>query len=310
MKYYRLIKISLLVSVIATSLLVTACSATLPAASTMKPSPGAVQPQLVLKPSAGTPNMQIMVEGSGFPEQTRVRVGLSPRDASGSIIYIGEVDSDDKGHFTLVYVLPGNWPDGSPLDDPILTFSAATLDQQVKASADLQDLSSSANTLTARASMTSTPIQLQVTKDLSPHVTGEAGSQPPNNATTQTVSANQVLTGTSVPNVSANSPVVSDSIKTSVDFLYSLLRDPTGASSVTYLSQRLRADIENNWALPTGLGVQPGYNSFEVILLTKTDDTVSIQATLTYESGASLRNFILINEGDHWRIDQIVAGSR
>jgi hypothetical protein len=100
-----------------------------------------------------------------------------------------------------------------------------------------------------------------------------------------------------------------DPIKTSVDFLNSLLRDPSGASSLVYLSQRLRTDITNNWVLPTGLGVQPGYNSFIVVQIGKTDDSVLVQATMTYESGASVRNFTLIPEGGNWRIDRIVAGS-
>ncbi|HEY3342144.1 MAG TPA: hypothetical protein VGK81_09010 [Anaerolineae bacterium] len=310
MKHYGLMKITFWVSVIATGILITACNASAPATSTTSATAHAAEPQLVLKPSAGTSNTQVVVEGTGFPEQTRVRVGLSPQDASQIRIYIGEVDSNDKGQFTMVYILPGIWPDGSPMDDPVLTFSAATLDEQVKASADLQDLSSTVSTLTARAGVPATPVQLQVTKDPSPLATGAAGAPPIDNAATQTVSAEQTLTGTSTPNVNASSSVVSDSIQTSVDFLYSLLRDPTGTGSVTYLSQRLRADIENNWALPTGLGIQPGYNSFEVVLLSKTDTSVLIQATLTYESGASLRNFMLIKEGDHWRIDQIVAGSR
>ena len=192
------------------------------------------------------------------------------------------------------------------MDDSILTFSAATLDEQVKASADFRDLSSPASAMTAQASSPSTPVRLPVTQDPSILATEEI----PVNIATRTVSASPAFTGTSAPVVDASSPVISDSLKTSVDFLYSLLRDPTGTSSVPYLSQRLRADIENNWALPTGLGIQPGYNSFEVILLSKTEDNVMIQATLTYESGASLRNFTLIKENDHWRIDQIVAGSR
>ena len=310
MKHYGLIKLTFWVSIIATGILVTACGAGVPAASNTNASPTVTGPQLVLKPPAGMPNTQVVVEGNGFPGQTRVRVGLSPQDAPQLITYIGEVDSDEKGHFTLLYIMPDIWPDGSPMDDPILTFSASTLDEQVKVSADFQDLSSPASAMTAQASLPSTPVRLPVTQDPSMLATEEAGSPSPVNVATRTVSASPAFTGTSAPVVDASSPVISDSLKTSVDFLYSLLRDPTGTSSVTYLSQRLKADIENNWALPTGLGIQPGYNSFEVILLSKTDDNVMIQATLTYESGASLRNFTLIKEEDHWRIDQIVAGSR
>ncbi len=306
MKHYGLIELTFWVSIIATGILVTACGASGPTASSTNASPTVTGPQLVLKPSAGRPDTQIVVEGNGFPGQTRVRVGLSPQDAPQLITYIGEVDSDEKGHFTLQYIMPDIWPDGSPMDDPILIFSASTLDEQVKVSANFQDLSSPASVMTAQANSPSTPVRLPVTQDPSMLATEET----PINTATRTVSASPTFTGTSAPVVDASSPIISDSLKTSVDFLYSLLRDPTGASSVTYLSQRLQADIENNWALPTGLGIQPGYNSFEVILLDKTDDNVMIQATLTYESGASLRNFTLIKEEYHWRIDQIVAGSR
>ena len=113
MKHYGLIELTFWVSIIATGLLVTACGANVPAASSMNASPTATGPQLALKPTAGMPNTQVVVEGNGFPEQTRVRVGLSPQDSPNLITYIGEVDSDDKGHFTLLYIMPDIWPDGT-----------------------------------------------------------------------------------------------------------------------------------------------------------------------------------------------------
>jgi hypothetical protein len=311
MKHYGLLELNFWVSIIAMGMLVTACGAGgSPTASGLNASPTAAGPQLSLRPSEGMPNTQVIVEGSGFPEQVRVRIGLSPQDTPRHITYIGEVSSDDKGHFSILYVVPDIWPDGSPVDDAVLTFSAITLDEQVKANADFHDLSSLAPAMTARANQTSTPTHLATSSVPSASVTDMADAESPRNTATRSPNGNQPAMGTSAPFVDASSPIISDSIKTSVDFLYSFLHDPTGASSTIYLSQRLRADIENNWALPTGLGIQPGYNSFEVVLLSKNDESVMIQASLTYETGASLRNFTLIKEEDHWRIDQIVAGSR
>jgi hypothetical protein len=77
---------------------------------------------------------------------------------------------------------------------------------------------------------------------------------------------------------------------------------------VSYLSQRLRTEISENWVLPTGLGIQPGYNSFEVAMVSRDDNTTVLQATLTYESGASIRTLTMVKEGPNWRVDRVVAG--
>jgi hypothetical protein len=309
MKHYGLIDLTFWASVIVTGLLITSCGAGIQVTSGIDASPAAAKPQLSLNPSAGVPSTQIVVEGNGFPERMRVRIGLSPQDEPQHVTYIGEVDVSESGDFSLRYILPDIWPDGSPMDDDVLTFSAVTLEGQVQASADFQEISSSASALTALASLTSTPVRTpMVTVSSAPRV--EENDPDLNLDATRSYATDQALTGTSAPVVDASSPMISDSLKTSVDFLYSLLRDPSGTSSLTYLSQRLQEDIANNWALPTGLGIQPGYNSFEVVLLSKTDNSVLIQATLMYESGDSLRDLTLIKEGDVWRIDQIVAGSR
>lgn len=390
---------------LAAALMLMGCASAAPTAPEVMPtaSPATAGPRLTVTPPAGTLNSQLTLDGAGFPASTRVRIRLSTQNASREPHFIGEVLTNDGGQFKLIFITPSVWPDGSPVTEQALTFSAMTLDDAVSASADytntagapaqgntpratsvavlspsisLSPASGGINTpVTARASGFPANTRVGIRLGLpgagaGPQVYATATTGPEGNVTVtfaippawpdgKAITENVVIVVAStddgrnraiaefslsgaapssggertpaastpvattiatptVPRVTltptlplivdGTAPATPDPIQASVDFLYSLLRDPSGASSVAYLSQRLRTEISNNWALPTGLGIQPGYNSFEVIMLSKAEDSAVIRATMTYESGASMRSFTLIKEAGNWRIDKVVAG--
>jgi hypothetical protein len=243
-------------------------------------------PMISIAPPSGAAGTSVVVHGTGFPESTEVviRMGI-PGSGAMAQVY-ARTSSDNAGIVTVSFAIPAAWPDGKPIVEKHVVIVATTADGNSRALAEfsynhLNDLGSP-----------SPPIALTASSTVNP-----ATSAPL--ATTRPITKPE---GTAV-----FSP---EPINTSVDFLNSLLRDPSGASSVAYLSQRLRSEISANWVLPTGLGIQPGYRAFQVTLLNNGEGSVVIQATLTYESGASVRNFTLIKEGVDWRIDKVVSGSR
>jgi hypothetical protein len=245
------------------------------------------QPKITAMPLVVGMGTQVTVSGSGFPGHTTivVRLGL-PGPGAGPRQYASSMSTAD-GYVTLIFPFPTKWPDGKVMDEKTIVVVASTEDGHISAMTAIQNVTGN-TTITPQpdaGGLTPTPVSVK------PLVTSQV---------TQSISAT----------IDAGTSAFQEPINASVDFLNSLLRDPSGASSVGFLSQRLRAEISNNWVLPTGLGIQPGYNSFVVELLSKGDTAVVVQATLTYESGASVRNFTMIKEGDYWRIDNVVAGSR
>jgi hypothetical protein len=418
MNQARLSEWKRLAGALAVSFTLAGCGAAAPAAGgvTATAWPDNTGPHLSLSPASGALNTQLTLDGAGFPVSTRVRITLGTSGTSREPQFIGEVLSNEGGIFKLIFIVPGTWPDGTPITERRLIFNAVTLDGATSTTADFTNAAATANADDATVASTAsaatpavlkppaialspasggvnTPVSVSA-RDFAPNtrigirlgvpgagagpqvyanaVTDQQGSatlsfaipttwpdgkpvaekvvvvvvssddgraralaefnlggtppDPNGTLTTPTamsgtapVAATPGATLSAPPTsvtasaplpVDGTAPAAPDPIQASIAFMYALLRDPSGASSVVYLSQRLRAEISNNWALPTGLGVQPGYNSFEVVMLSKAEDNVVIQATLTYESGASVRNFTLIKEGDNWRIDKVVAGSR
>ena len=260
-------------------------SATKSAAGGQQPA-GRNLPAVVIAPTGGTARTSVTVRGTGFPSSVEVviRLGL-PGSGAMSQVYASTV-SDTAGNVTVVFLMPAAWPDGKPIVEKRLAIVAVTTDGSARALA-----------------------------EFAYNQMNETGS--PNSPVELTASA--ASSQTTSPPLTTSRPIVKpegtagfsqEPINVTVDFLNSLLRDPSGASSVTYLSQRLHAEISANWILPTGLGIQPGYNSFEVTLFSNSPDSVVIQAALTYESGASIRNFTMIKEAGTWRIDKVVSGSK
>jgi hypothetical protein len=92
------------------------------------------------------------------------------------------------------------------------------------------------------------------------------------------------------------------------DFLASLQDDPSGKSSLPYLSQALQADVQSGHPLATILGIEDMYPSFAVSSVQTNDagDRATVEVTLNYASPIQ-RVFILIQEEDVWRINTIIA---
>ncbi len=303
-------------SIILTGTLMVSCGMLAPGTHSSNTHATEVTQHLVLSPVSGAPETPITISGTGFPAQMTVRIRMSAEHASMAI-YIGEVTSDTQGQFTLLYVLPSIWPDGSALNEATLIISAVSLDDVVlaqsiftstAADATTQPITPSPPTSTTKTSVA--PLDKIYTPTFySSGSSGETPGSPDTSIPIQHVTTAAISSAVALTPSNPTTPPAPEPIKTSIDFLNSLLRDPSGASSLVYLSQRLRTDIDNHWALPTGLGIQPGYNSFKVVLISKGADSALVQATMTYESGASVRDFTLITEQGNWRIDRIVAGS-
>jgi hypothetical protein len=92
------------------------------------------------------------------------------------------------------------------------------------------------------------------------------------------------------------------------DFLASLQDDPSGKSSLPYLSQALQADVQSGHPLATILGIEDMYPSFGVSSVQTNDagDRATVEVTLNYARPIQ-RVFVLIQEEDVWRIDTIIA---
>ncbi len=92
------------------------------------------------------------------------------------------------------------------------------------------------------------------------------------------------------------------------DFLISLLKDPSGNSSLKYLSLRRAAEVQSGVNILALLGVQSLYKSFTYeIIVMNAGGRSTIRVTLDYDAGAQVRTFTLIQEGGGWRIDAIAG---
>ena len=252
-------------------------------APTAIPSPLKPVPSIKLSPSAGSINMRVDVQALDFPpdQPLQVQLGL-PEYGVDAMIY-GTARSDRSGASAVIITIPERWSDGRSLLEPLIVVVVSTQDRSATATAPLS--------LVSRITSTTSAATASANALTKPAVT---------DAVTHTNSTNLITT---------TSPANIDPIQAAIHFLNALLRDPTGETTVSYLSQRLRSEISSDWVLPTGLGIQPGYTSFAVVLLSRDESKVVMQATLTYESGASTRIFSLLLEDGAWRIDNVIAGS-
>ncbi|HEY3290748.1 MAG TPA: hypothetical protein VGK87_11525 [Anaerolineae bacterium] len=298
------------------TVLLSACGQMAPLTATELHASTAPAARITLSPTTGMTNTPVTIEGAGFAPQEQMQIGFTSSVQSHEQFVIGDVNTGSIGDFRLIFVIPLSWKDGSLIDDDTLSFWAQSNEKIVLATATYRVTKSSADSRTTLSNTSATPPATQIFPTANPaptkDVTKLTGTSVETTATPVTI-----ITGTpsvtaiiSVTNPVATASLSREPINVSIAFLNSLLRDPTGASSLAYLSQRLRNEITANWVLPTGLGIQPGYNSFEVALLSHIDSTYVIQAIMSYESGASVRNFTVINENNTWLIDKIVIGIR
>lgn len=237
------------------------------------------RPSVTLNPAFGGAKSRIQVSASGFPPDSllQVQVGV-PGSGLVTQVLVGEQANAD-GNAQVYVEIPEFWEDGRMVVEPVLVVLVKAQDDRSNASATFNHT-------------------------ISPAVTGTS-----DDTLTATVEVSNTPTGQTAT-VEATTSDNADAIQTAIDFLTSLLRDPTGQSSVAFLSERLRSEITSDWVLPTGIGIQPGFISFEVVLVSNKDDVAQIQATLSYEMGASVRDFALVVEDGKWRIDNVTAGSR
>ena len=244
-----------------------------------------IKPQITVNPPGGNAGTTILIDATGYPPSTDlvVRLGL-PGAGAFPQTYAGGT-TDVNGSASLSLSIPDSWPDGKPISEKQIVILVTSADGAARSLAEF----TYGLAATSGATKSTGTISATVT---SPKPGISISGTPP------------------LPAVDGSGHFSQEPINVSVDFLTSLLRDPSGTGSIAFLSQRLRTEISTNWVLPTGLGIQPGYSSFEVALLASSESNAVIQATMTYESGASTRNFTMIRENGTWKIDKVVSGAK
>lgn len=96
------------------------------------------------------------------------------------------------------------------------------------------------------------------------------------------------------------------------DFLTALQNDPSGQSSVQYLSKRLQDEVRQGKSVPMLLGIQNTYPSFSTKAIEagsgagNAANTATVRASLDFVNPED-RVFTLINENNSWQIDKIEA---
>lgn len=72
-------------------------------------------PSITTNPVSGGPNTPVVVIGEGFPAKVEVNVRLGPPSVGATPQSYGQAVTDAQGEFTLTFVMPGHWPDGTPI---------------------------------------------------------------------------------------------------------------------------------------------------------------------------------------------------
>ena len=93
------------------------------------------QPIILIDPIAGGPGTSVAVRGSGFPAETQVNVRLGPPSAGATPQSYGESTTDIDGSFTLLFTMPAQWPDGTPITGTDLVVVVLNEDGSTKATA-------------------------------------------------------------------------------------------------------------------------------------------------------------------------------
>jgi hypothetical protein len=114
-------------------------------------------------------------------------------------------------------------------------------------------------------------------------------------------------TPTSMPGALA----VTDASNVTLAFLGALEKNPSGASSLQYLSPRLQAIVQSGHSVASIVGIQNMYTRYhaDAAISRGGGRAATVQATLTIGSGPVQRLFTLIPEGGVWRIDDIANNS-
>jgi len=86
----------------------------------------APSPTISLSPDQGGAGSRITISGAGFPANSGVTITFGPTQATANarLASGSGVAADADGEFTIVVVLPGQWPDGSPITGSALVIQA------------------------------------------------------------------------------------------------------------------------------------------------------------------------------------------
>jgi hypothetical protein len=94
-------------------------------------------PWIDIAPPSGPAGTQVVVEGGGFPADTLVNLHLGVLGAQiggeRTLIY-ASTTTDRSGRYSMAFVIPALWPDGSPVESDKLIVLIATEDFRVQVS--------------------------------------------------------------------------------------------------------------------------------------------------------------------------------
>jgi hypothetical protein len=97
------------------------------------------QARATVQPDSGTANTQVTVSGGGFPANTTVNAYLGvfegPFDPSELPISYASALTGENGQYTMSFVMPATWPDGTPIESGNVAIIVATEDFEQTASA-------------------------------------------------------------------------------------------------------------------------------------------------------------------------------
>jgi hypothetical protein len=103
--------------------------------SLCSPSAALGEPSIELNPASGGPGTAVAIAGFDFPAGTAVQVRLGPPDVGASPRSYGEAKTDKSGGFNLVFEVPAEWPNGTRIQEDLLTVVVINEDASVKATA-------------------------------------------------------------------------------------------------------------------------------------------------------------------------------
>ncbi|MGI8916902.1 MAG: hypothetical protein ACR2JY_24545 [Chloroflexota bacterium] len=143
--------------------------------------------------------------------------------------------------------------------------------------------------------------------------TAPTTASPTVTAVTSSVSTSSVATSTAhaTPTAEPGSLPVADAGTVTLAFLAALEKDPSGATSLPYLSSRLQAMVRGGHPVASIVGIQNMYTRYhaDTPISRGGGRAATVRVTLTFAAGPIDRLVTLIPEGGAWRIDDIADSS-
>lgn len=185
------------------------------------------------------------------------------------------------------------------------------------------EVTSSAATASAAAPQTGTVVitrTVVVTSTVFQTVTvGTIAAPAPTTSSTSSTEATTSVTTSAVtstestptahktPTPEPNSLPVAGAADVTLAFLAALEKDPSGKSSLQYLSTRLQGMVQSGHSVASIVGIQNMYSHYQAAAAVSRGGgrAATVNITLTYASGPVMRIVTLIPEGGAWRIDDI-----